>query len=159
MFGLFKSLPFQDPQLGDLLRSRGRWRGTLTLDSGTRIPLVLSGSRSEPDAQAVALARQVTTQFPSWRSAIETALFEHYAPYADALTAGDRTSSAESFPRIETPNQVWPHVSAAYVAVTPLDGVFTTEIGYTTGWDEEHTLGARFQSGRFIELCGSVLRP
>jgi len=49
--------------------------------------------------------------------------------------------------------------SLVFVSVTPLDGVLTTELGYTTAWDEEHTLGVRFQSGKFIELCGSVLPP
>jgi uncharacterized protein DUF6985 len=159
MFGLFKSPPFRDAQLGELSRSRGLWRGMLMLESGTSVPLAVSGNRSQPDAQALALARQVDAQFPSWRSAIETALFEHYAPYAEALAAGERSSPGEPFPKIESPSQVWPFVSAVYVAVTPLDGVFTTEIGYTTIWDEEHTVGARFQSGRFIDLCGSVLRP
>jgi hypothetical protein len=50
-------------------------------------------------------------------------------------------------------------VSLVFVSVTPLSGLLTTELGYTTAWDDEHTLGARFQSGRFIELCGSVLPP
>ncbi|WP_295506892.1 hypothetical protein [Accumulibacter sp.] len=43
--------------------------------------------------------------------------------------------------------------------MTPLDDALTTELGYMTSWDEEHTLGARFQGDRFIELCGSVLPP
>jgi hypothetical protein len=34
-----------------------------------------------------------------------------------------------------------------------------TEVGCRVQWDEEHTLGARFQNGRIIELCGSVLEP
>lgn len=46
-----------------------------------------------------------------------------------------------------------------FVAISPLDGSLTTELGYTTAWDEEHTLGARFAGGTFIELCGSVLPP
>jgi hypothetical protein len=61
--------------------------------------------------------------------------------------------------RIVTPGDVWSHVSLVFVSVTPLGGVLTTELGYSTAWDDEHTLGARFQSGRFIELCGSVSRP
>jgi hypothetical protein len=47
----------------------------------------------------------------------------------------------------------------AFVQVTPLSGVLTVEIGYRVGWDEEHTLGARFRSGQLLELCGSVLVP
>jgi hypothetical protein len=147
MFGLFRSPPFRDPHLGELARSRGHWRGSLTLKAASSVPLVLSGTRSEPHAQALALARELPTQFTSWRTPIENALFEHYEPYAEAL------------PRIESPSQVWPHVSLVFVSVTPLDGVLTTEFGYTTRWDEEHTLGARFQSGKLLELCGSVLPP
>jgi len=37
-----------------------------------------------------------------------------------------------------------------------LSGVATTELVYAAAWDEDHMLGLRFQSGRFIELCGSV---
>ena len=64
-----------------------------------------------------------------------------------------------TLPRIAAPGDVWSHVSLVFVSVTPLSGLLTTELGYTTAWDDEHTLGARFQSGRFIELCGSVLPP
>ena len=63
MFGLFKSPQFRDLQLGALARSRGHWRGSLTLDGRASVPLALSGPRSAPDAQAVAVARDVTTQF------------------------------------------------------------------------------------------------
>jgi hypothetical protein len=159
MFGLFKSPQFRDAQLGALARSRGHWRGSLTLDGRARVPLALSGTRSAPDAQAVAVARDVTTQFGLWRPTIAQALFEHYGPYADALAAGALPPSSATCPSIPAPHQVWPHVSLVFVAVTPFDGVLTTELGYTTAWDEEHTLGARFQSGKFIELCGSVLPP
>jgi hypothetical protein len=36
MFGLFKSPPYLDPQLGELTRSCGHWRGTLALEGGAR---------------------------------------------------------------------------------------------------------------------------
>ena len=159
MFGLFKSPPFHDPKLGELVRSRGLWRGSLTVEAGVSAPLTVSGRRNEPDSQALAAAREVTGAFASWRPAIEQALFEHYEPYAEAVTAGELPSPSEALPRIAAPVDVWPHVSLVFVSVTPLSGLLTTELGYTTAWDEEHTLGARFQSGRFIELCGSVLRP
>jgi hypothetical protein len=159
MFGLFKSPQFHDAQLGELARSRGYWRGSLTLAGRTSVPLALSGTRSEPDAHAVAVARDVATQFGMWRPTIEKALFEHYGPYADALAAGALPPASETFPSITAPHQVWPYVSLAFVSVTPLDGVLTTELGYTPAWDAEHTLGARFRSGKFIELCGSVLPP
>lgn len=157
MFGLFKSPPYLDPQLGELTRSRGHWRGTLALEGGARVPLALAGSRSEPDAQAVAAARDVPKRLAEWRASIEAALFEHYEPYAEANAADDPESPGQAMPGIPAANQVWPHVSLVFVSVTPLDGVLTVELGYAAAWDEEHTLGARFQANRFVELCGSVL--
>ena len=159
MFSLFKSPPFHDPQLGELVRSRGFWRGSLTIEAGVSAPLTLSGTRTQPRAEALAAAREVPQAFGSWRRAIEQALFEHYEPYAEAVSAGELPSPSEALARIVTPGDVWSHVSLVFVSVTPLGGVLTTELGYTTAWDDEHTLGARFQSGRFIELCGSVLSP
>jgi hypothetical protein len=157
MFGLFKSPPFRDPQLGELVRSRGHWRGSVTVSAGSTVPLAVSGTRTEPDAQALQAAREVATQFALWRPTIENALFEHYQPYAGALGAGKLPPRSEPFPSLQVPSQVWPHVSLVFVSVTPLDRLLTTELGYTTDWDEEHTLGARFQAGKFVELCGSVL--
>jgi hypothetical protein len=159
LFGLFKSPPFHDPKLGELVRSRGFWRGLLTVEAGVRAPLAVSGMRTEPHAQALAAAREVAQAFASLRPAIEQALFEHYEPYAEAVTAGELPSPSEALPRIAAPGDVWSHVSLVFVSVTPLSGLLTTELGYTTAWDDEHTLGARFQSGKFMELCGSVLRP
>ena len=105
------------------------------------------------------MAREVPVKFASWRPSIERALFEHYEPYAAAVASGEVPPESEAFPSITAANRVWPHVSLVFVSVTPLDGTLTTEFGLTTGWDEEHTLGARFQSGKLLELCGSVLSP
>jgi hypothetical protein len=159
MFGFFKSPPFRDPHLGEFTRSRGHWRGSITLDGSASVPLVLSGTRTEPDSQAMEAARILTNAFVTWRPIIESALFEHYGPYAEALAAGELPPPSESFPSINIPSQVWPHVSLEFVSVTPLEDVLTPEFGYRTAWDEEHTLGARFQAGKFLELCGSVLPP
>jgi hypothetical protein len=122
VFGLFKSPPFHDPKLGELLRSRGLWRGLLTLETGVSAPLTLSGTRTEPHAQALAAAREAAQAFPSWRPAIEQALFEHYEPYAEAVTAGELPSPSEALPRIAAPGDVWSHVSLVFVSVTPLSG-------------------------------------
>ena len=111
------------------------------------------------EATLHAAAREVAQAFASWRPAIEQALFEHHEPYAEAVTAGELPSPSGALPRIAAPGDVWSHVSLVFVSVTPLSGLLTTELGYTTAWDDEHTLGARFQSGQFIELCGSVLTP
>ncbi len=158
MFGLFQSTPFSDPMLGELVRWRGFWRGSIQLESGSA-PLVLTGTRTGPDPMALAVANEVQARIANWRAAIEAAMFEHYEPYAEALAAGEEPEASEGFPSIATPAAVWPHVSLQYVAVLPLSGHLTTELGYTTRWDEEHTLGVRFKGDRFLELCGSVLAP
>ena len=159
MFGLFKSAPFIDPQLGELRRSRGAWRGTLVLDANSTVPLVIAGSRAAPDPEALRVARSIHPQFASWRPAIERALFQHLAPYADAVAAGELRPPASPLPAIDAPSSVWPHTSVEFVQVAPLDGQLTVEIGYRVAWDEEHTLGARIRGGQLIELCGSVLAP
>ncbi|MGH8084037.1 MAG: DUF6985 domain-containing protein [Lysobacter sp.] len=158
MFGLFKSASFSDPSLGKMVRSRGLWRGTLQLDSGPT-PLVLASDRTAPHPAAIAAACDVKTQLPSWRSAIETALFEHYEPCTEALAAGEAPETSGPFPRITSASGVWPHVALEFISVSLLGGSLTTELGYTAAWDEEHTLGARLQGGTFAELCGSVLSP
>jgi hypothetical protein len=161
MFGLFKSPTFRDPGLGELVRSRGHWRGTPALAGANRVALALAGSRSEPDPQALAAARDVPHRMAEWRASIEAALFEHYEPYGDSIadaSADDgHEAGGQNLPKLATAPEVWPHVSLEFISVTPLDGVLTVELGYAAAWDEEHTLGARFQANRFIELCGSVL--
>ena len=111
MFGLCKSPQFRHPQLGELARARGYWRGSLTLAGRASVPLVLSGTRWEPDAHAVAGAREVATPYGPWRPIIEQALFEHYGPYADALAAGELHPPSATFPSMTAPHHVWPHVS------------------------------------------------
>jgi hypothetical protein len=158
MFGLFKSPRFCDPQLGELARSRGYWRGTIAIDSNT-VPLTLAGARKEPDATALAVARNIALQYAFWQPSIEAAMFEHYGPCADALAEGELPLPSEPFPNVVEASQVWAHVTLVYVCASPLDGALTTELGYTVAWDEEHTLGARFQGDKLVELCGSVLAP
>ncbi len=158
MLGFFKSPPFRDPQLGEFERARGHWRGKLAL-GGSEVPLVVVGSRSEPNAPALQLARTVAASFSAWRPAIAEALFEHYQPYADSVAAGEEPEPGTPLPRIATAADVWPHASLIFVSVAPVDRALAVEFGFTTAWDEEHTLGARFQDGKLLELNGSVLPP
>jgi hypothetical protein len=158
VLNIFKSPPFRDASLGELTRSRGHWRGTVRLGAPV-VPLVLAGGRSEPDQQALQLAHTIAPSFPEWRPALANALFEHYRPYAESLAAGELPAPGTPFPRIGAPGEVWPHVTLAFVSVVPLSRVLTIEFGLTTGWDEEHTLGARFRQGKLLELCGSILPP
>lgn len=159
MFGPFKSQPFRDAQLGEFVRSRGHWRGTLSLDSISSSPLVLAGDRSQPDPQALRLARDLPQLAQRHRPAIAQALFEHYQPYAEAMSDGEAAPPAAGLPQIASPVEVWPHASLLFVSVMPLAGVLTAELGYSVAWDEEHTLGVRLRDGQFLELCGSVLAP
>jgi len=156
VFGWFKSEPFSDPVLGELRRKGGAWRGEVDVGD-VRAPLVLTGPREAPDAQALDLARRVPTDYPGWRRVIEAALFEHYAPYAEAVAAGEVEPSERGVPRIAQPDRVWPHTSVAFVAVISLEGELAVEIGYQVAWDDDHTLGARLRNGRLIELNGSVV--
>jgi hypothetical protein len=159
VFGLFKSQPFRDARLGEFVRSRALWRGTLSLDSNSVAPLVLAGDRSQPDPQALSLARDLPQLAQLLRPAIAQALFEHYQPYAEAVADREAAPPAAGLPPISSPADVWPHVALLFVSVTPLDGALTAELGYSVAWDEEHTLGARLRDGQLLELCGSVLAP
>jgi hypothetical protein len=38
-----------------------------------------------------------------------------------------------------------------------MSGGVTTELAYAVAWDDDHMLGARFQSGNLVELCGSIV--
>ena len=158
MFGLFESPPFGDPDLGEMRRSRGKWRGSYDLVEGKKIALVLSGSRAGPDPVALRIARSLRMEYPAWRPAIERGLFEHFEPYGEAVAAGDLPRPV-GFPTIATQPDVWRYSTFQYILVAPLRGSLTVEFGVTVAWDEEHTLGARFRDGAFLELNGSVLPP
>jgi hypothetical protein len=160
MLGLFKSTSFVDPQLGEFHRSRGAWYGSLKLDNAeSPVPLVISGGRDGPDAEALRIAQSVPSDYASWRPAIERELFDHYTPYREAVAAEEMSAPSSGLPPIEAPSLVWLHTILVFVQVAPISGVLAVEIGYQVTWDEEHTLGARFRDGQLLELCGSVLAP
>jgi hypothetical protein len=147
MAGLFGSAVFEDQVLGPLKRSGGVWRGKVELGGRPDVPLLVFGSLREPGTAALDAAREIARSFEDWRPAIEAALFDHYSPYAEAGTDG---------PVIATPGEVWGHVSLQSAAILKMGGRVTTELVYAAAWDEEHRLGARFQAGQLVELCGSV---
>lgn len=120
-------------------------------------PLALFGSSREPDPAARAAARDLTTSFSAWPPLIEQALHEHFIPYGEASAEEDPSAGTTTPLAIVRADQVWAHVSLHSVAVIRLGGVVTTELVYAAAWDDDHLLGARFQSGSFIELCGSVV--
>lgn len=154
--GFLRPSPYQDPVLGELVRQRGHWRGAIALGTEGRVPLLLAGTRAAPGAGGLGLARELGPRYAALRPAIARALFEHYEPYAEAVDSGEE-EGGETVPRLRGPDDVWAHVSLVRVLIEPLSGVDTVEIAYRTGWDLEHTVGARFQHWALTELNGSVL--
>jgi hypothetical protein len=155
MFGLFKSSSYSDPALGTFDRKRGRWRGAIDLN-GVQIPLALSGGGTQPDASALAIAKDLPAMFIRDRERLSSALFEHYEPYAEAVAEGE-LAPGSPLPTIHTPSDTWPYVEVESASVTPLGRNLCAEVALRCAWDEEHTLGARYVNGTFVELNGSIL--
>ena len=144
MFGLFKSEPFRDRQLGEFRRSGKYWKGSLVLPPCGMFRLALVGSHKAPDPIALGLAQELADRFKSLVPTIQTGIFEDYVPYKEAIDAGEETGSP--CPSVANPGTVWPHVTPAHVLVEPRQGVPTVEVAFRVAWDEEHTVGARFQN-------------
>lgn len=149
MFSLFKSRTVLDPALGELRRSGGAWRGRLSVGGAPAVALALPGDGNEPDPRAIEVVRELDARLPDWRAGIAAALLEHLEPYAAEADTGN-------FGHIKAPEDVWPHARLCHVNVFEQSGVLTLELGYGVDWDEDHTLGARFQQGRLVELNGST---
>jgi hypothetical protein len=152
-----KAAPVEDPRLGRLERRHGTWRGTIALPGLGDVALRLGGGRGAPDSTNLVVARGIAAQYPAWRSLIEAALFEHYEVYRDAFAAGDE--ELQDLPMLAGPGAVWAHVRPVHVLVEPISGAGNepvVEIAFGIDWDIEHTVGARLQGGRWMELCGSV---
>lgn len=156
MFGLFGPKVFRDPQVGELRRSRGHWKGELAVPHFGKFHLSLFGNSKEPDQIALILAKKLTERFPYLTPEIQGGLFEHYSPYREAVDAGEYTGSP--CPNVSSPADVWPHVKPVHVLIEPQRGVWGIEIAFRAAWDIEHTVAARFQDWKFVELNGSV-RP
>jgi hypothetical protein len=156
MFGFLRPPPLNDPELGSIERSRGRWRGRLALD-GKSIPLALVGARSGPRADALALAKALPAAWSRNLEAVAQALVDHCAPYQVAVAAGEIEPPSPPLPAIARPSDVWRFVTLQSASVTPIDGKLVSEVALSATWDEEHTLGARFEGARFVELNGSIL--
>lgn len=152
MFDLFKSDPHTDPELGMFTRSGGKWRGSITLPGIGETPVALSGSRKQPDASSLNLARLLPTQYGSLLPDIQKGLFEHYEPYLQAHEDGDYRA-AEPFPKLSNDPSLWERVRLVGVTINADE----IEVAYETDWDEEHTIGARIRNGKLIEMNGSIL--
>jgi hypothetical protein len=158
MFGFFKARKYSDIELGELSLEKGYWRGVIVLDPCGEIPLAIAGNKDGPDAQALAEAYRLRSNFPEWGLDIAQALLDHLEPYAQAIEAGEYPEAPERLRHIKSPSAALSSAKLQCITVDRIGGVMMTELGYDTEWDEEHTLGIRFQGGKFIELCGSILR-
>jgi hypothetical protein len=152
MFSLFKKPRVVDPVLGELLRSRGSWRGAISVEGGPSVLLVLPGTGAAPDARAISIVQHVDDDLPRWRADIAKELFDHLEPYAQEVDPA-------RFGHIKSPEEVWPHVRLVHVAVSLDHDELTLELGYQADWDEEHTLGVFFCNGKLLHLNGSVGTP
>jgi hypothetical protein len=88
---------------------------------------------------------------------VAQALVEHCAPYQEAVAAGELEPPSPPLPVIARATDVWRFVTLQSASVTPIDGKLVAEVALSAAWDEEHTLGARFDGARFVELNGSIL--
>jgi hypothetical protein len=154
LFDLLAPSPVHDEVLGPLRRGWSGWRGAIVLERSRSIPLVLSGSRAGPAPAALALAHQLHHTYQQLKPVIGAALLEAMEPVRSAPDLPHAVQLA--LPRPGDAEAVWRLVTPVHVLIEPLEGTLTTEIGLRADWDEEHTLGARLQDGRLVELNGSV---
>jgi len=159
MFKLFNTPDFDHPTLGVLRWSRGCWRGQINLLGHDQLPLVLGGTRREPDVEALSQATGVPAALARVRANLASALFEHYEPYAEAAREGHLKPENGRFPVVRSAEEALQAAKPIAVLIVSLDGETATELCYEVPWDEEHILGARFRGDTWIELCGSTLIP
>lgn len=151
---LFRSTPQRDSQLGELNRSGRYWRGSIVLAPLENFRLSLAGDSAAPQSKAIELAKELRERFPSLMAQIQSGLFDHYAPYKEAIEAGEQTGSPSR--QIANASAIWPHVKPAHVLIEPTNSQWRVEIAFKTDWDIEHTVAAIFCDWHFVELNGSV---
>jgi hypothetical protein len=156
IFRFLKPPPHHDTRLGVLVRRGDRWQGMIALPPDGETVLRLAGGRAAPDESGLMLARELAARYPALRPAIAQALFDHYKPHREVMEA-ENAEELKQIPRLDHSDQVWKHVSMVRVSVEPMNRLDTVEIAYRTDWDDEHTVGARFQDWALVELNGSVI--
>jgi hypothetical protein len=157
MFGLTKSRPHDDPTLGRLTRSWGLWRGTIDLDGKHTVNLAIAGSSAAPDVNALALSQELPELLKKLRPEIERELFEHCAPYLEAIRNGELNEPGRAdILKIEDAADTWAFIEPKALTVKPIAGHLTAELALTSAWDEEHTFGVYIRDGRLIEFNASI---
>ncbi len=156
MGGFFRRRTFEEPALGRWTMRRGLWWAAYELPGHDEVIEVgVAGSKWGPDTEGLALALELPGRYGELTAPIGEALFEHYEPYIEGVEAGELMAAV---PRIETPADVWRHVTLEWVRIeAPGREPVRIEIAYSTAWDIEHTLGARVRGWRLVELCGSII--
>ena len=166
MFGLFKSVVVEDPQLGRLKRSGLVWEGTITLNGAEPVYLGVSGTKHAPFTHTIATASELKGQLPAMLGQVGPALFDHARPYQEALDNPehgpqmrrqfDDPHVIERILAIATPEQALAEAKIEGVEVGSEGTETWVLIKFAVTWDEEHTVGAYFDDWRFTELNGSV---
>ena len=143
--------PQQHAELGPLQYKGGRWRGTIALAKGDRIPLLIPGSRAGPHPDGLKLAERVVAWWTEARPEVEHELYEHYSAGSDDPTVG-------SF-GLRNSGEVWLHAAPTSVEVKPFRSFNEIQVAIRVAWDEEHTLGALIRDASLAGLNGSILEP
>jgi hypothetical protein len=143
--------PHPHAELGPFQFRGGRWRGTIALENGVRVPLFVPGSRAGPQPEAVEVAEQASSWWTQSRAAIERELFDHYS-------AG-REDAADEMVALHDAGEVWKHVTLASVEIKPHRSLRELQVALSVSWDDEHTLGALIRDAQLVELNGSILAP
>ena len=88
MLGFFRPPAFADPELGELRRARGHWRGLILLEGVGSVPLAIAGSRRARIRQRCRARAPASALLTKERASVEQAIFDHIQPYVEAIAAG-----------------------------------------------------------------------
>ncbi len=155
---LFGSDPFDDPRFGRFVRKGGMWTAECDVAPFGRVAVGLAGDRRAPAAASLDALGEAGAAFEALRGTIGHALVEHLAPYREAIESGDHEVPGFAADSIRTAADVWPHTKVVGIDIDAARAGFAFEVQLAVAWDEEHTLGARFDREAFFELNGSVVR-
>jgi len=151
IFDFLRPPPQPHAQFGQLRFAGGRWRGTVALENGARIPILIPGSRHGPQPEALEVAEHASAWWAKTRPDVERELFEHYS-------AGREDENAVMID-LRKSGEVWSNVELSSVEIKPHRSLSEIQVAMRVTWDEEHTLGALIRDARLIELNGSILEP
>lgn len=129
----------------------GRWRGTIALENGARIPLFIPGSRAGPHPEGLLVAEQASAWWTQARPEVERELFDHYSAGSDDPTVGALG--------LRDAGAVWAHAAPTSVEIKPFRSLNELQVAIRVAWDEEHTLGALIRDAQLAGLNGSILEP